>query len=239
MLQRIALTGLLLFCLSSLSPAQQLLFGARLGTALSNFRVSEDPFKRYQNVTPQLGLSLGLAFHVSVDDLIGLDVEAYYINRNVSVYSSDRIIDPQTKRTTFLESDGTYRLTGIDIPILLSLYLRPEKKLRPKIYVGPSLNWLASAQYDGQSVYTRNDTSTVYLINDNIKKDYVGFFPSLVMGGGINYQVNSHLWVTGDLRYNLGVANLIDTENKRTPAANIKSGDFLFLLGFAYKLYDY
>jgi|GEM_PF-5979866 len=239
MLQRIVLTGLLLFCVSTLS-AQQLLFGARLGTAWSSFRVSEDPFKRYQNITPKLGLCMGLAFHVSVDDLIGLDVEAYYINRNVSVYSSDRIIDPQTKRTTFLESDGEYRLTGIDIPILLSLYLRPEKKLRPKIYVGPSLNLITSAQYDGQSVYTRNDTSTVYLINDNIKKDYVGFFPSLVMGGGINYQVNSHLWVTGDLRYNLGVANLIDTDQKRTAtSADIKSGDFLIMLGFAYKLYDY
>jgi hypothetical protein len=238
MLQRIVLTGLLLFWLSSLS-AQQLLFGARLGTALSSFRVSEDPFKRYQNITPKLGLCMGVAFHVSMDDLIGLDVEAYYINRNVSVYSSDRIFDPQTKRTTFLESDGEYRLTGIDIPILLSLYLRPEKKIRPKIYVGPSLNLITGAQYDGQSVYSRNDTSTVYLINDNIKKDYVGFFPSLVMGGGINYQVNNHLWVTGDLRYNLGVANLIDTENKRTTTANIKSGDFLFLLGFAYKLYDY
>jgi hypothetical protein len=238
MLQRIVLTGLLLFCLSSL-PAQQLLFGVRLGTALSSFRVTEDPFKRYQNITPKLGLSLGLAFHVSMDDIIGLDVEAYYINRNVSVYANDRIIDPQTKRTTFFESDGEYRLTGIDIPILLSLYLRPEKKIRPKIYVGPSLNLITSAQYDGQSVYSRNDTTTVYLINDNVKKNYVSFFPSLIIGGGINYQVNSHLWVTGDLRYNLGVANLIDTENKRTPTANIKSGDLLFLLGFAYKLYDY
>ena len=220
--------------------AQQLMLGVRTGPALTSFQVADDPNNRFSNAKGKINAFYGVAFHFSVDDIIGLDLEAYYMARNSSVSLYDKITDPVTKSITNFSSQGEYRLTGFDLPILLSVYLRPEKKIRPKLYIGPSLNLLTGVMYDSKSEYRKGDTLQTYISNQSVKKDFVSFFPALVVGGGIHFKVNSHLWVTTDLRYNFGLSNLIDTDAKRiTQQPNVKSGDLLFIIGISYKLYDY
>jgi|SRR5215212_9639905 len=82
----------------------------------------------------------------------------------------------------------------LELPILATYFFNPrEHAIRPKLYLGPSVNYLLFGEHVGQ--YARKATFK--------EVDY-----ALVVGGGFNFRLAPMLWLNLDARYTHGLVNM-------------------------------
>lgn len=89
---------------------------------------------------------------------------------------------------------NTVKFHYIELPILATYFFNPrEHSIRPKLYAGPSLNYMVFGEHTGP--YARRATFQ--------EMDY-----ALVVGGGFNFRLAPALWLNVDARYSHGFINL-------------------------------
>ena len=82
----------------------------------------------------------------------------------------------------------------IELPILATYFFNPrEHSIRPKLYAGPSINYMVFGEHTGP--YARKATFQ--------ELDY-----ALIVGGGFNFRLAPTLWLNVDARYSHGFINL-------------------------------
>ncbi len=156
--------------------------GIKGGVNLANFR-GED-VEDFDNRT---AFNLGLVLNYSVAEKVGLSLEADYSS--------------QGAKLDLAGIESTTKLDYIRTTLLFNYFMGTnEMTIRPKLFVGPYLGFLTSAQGKvGEGNY--DDSS------DGVYKsmDFGGSF-----GAGLHLKVGEKIWLTPDVRYNLGFTNIYD-----------------------------
>lgn len=95
-------------------------------------------------------------------------------------------------------------LDYIQIPIMGTYYLNGRgNQFRPKVMLGPYIGFLAKA----------TNESGVSINPENGNRPYKGVDAGAAMGFGFNYAIGRKVWLNADLRYNLGLAQVMNTVN--------------------------
>jgi len=97
-----------------------------------------------------------------------------------------------------------HTLRYIHIPLLAKIHLMKEGKAIPILFAGPAVDFLVSARHkltiDGVVDY-----------DEDFKSDLKGTNFSLVFGGGVEMMLDKLMLVL-DIRYDLGLANIVASE---------------------------
>ncbi|RDB05158.1 porin family protein [Runella aurantiaca] len=93
-------------------------------------------------------------------------------------------------------------LDYLQIPIMGTYYLNGRgNKFRPKVMLGPYIGFLLKA-------VNENDVS----INpEGATRPYKGVDGGAAMGAGFNYAIGRMVWLNADVRYNLGLTQVMNT----------------------------
>lgn len=106
-------------------------------------------------------------------------------------------------------------LDYIQIPIMGTYYLNGRgNKLRPKVMLGPYIGFLVKA----------TNESGVSINPQGTGQPYKGIDAGAAMGLGFNYSIGRKIWLNADLRYNLGLAqvmNVIADVHNRSWGVNV------------------
>jgi len=102
----------------------------------------------------------------------------------------------------FFGGDG-YALGYLEFPVLLKYNLSPDTRLIPSVFFGPSVSTLLSADiyYDG--FFTEDEN---YDVKDGMKSVDFG----LMFGGEVVFRSTRPLKFFLDVRYTLGLTNVVD-----------------------------
>ncbi len=113
-------------------------------------------------------------------------------------------------------------LTYIHVPVLAKVHLAKEGKLRPILFAGPAISFLAKAA-------NKYYVDGVLEDEDDIKEYLKGTDISAVFGGGLEIVLDKIMLVL-DIRYNLGLANI---DNKGTETT-IKNKAVMIMAGIGF-----
>lgn len=111
------------------------------------------------------------------------------------------------------------KLSYIEIPVLAKYNFPLEGNVKPNILVGPAVSILMSAKddFDGEE----ED------IKDLIKSTEF----SIVMGGGVDFTLPSGGVVTLDIRFDVGLSNVVDIED-----ATVKNSSYGLMAGYGFNI---
>ena len=131
-----------------------------------------------------------------------------------------------TERTNLpIDKTNEINLNYIQAPLLFTFFFgRFGDRLRPKLFVGPSLNFLVSAKdKDGNSINGPNNAR------------YYNIFDLGITGGaGLNYELSRKIWLNYDVRYGLGLIDVARPDN-----VNLKNRNLGINLGLSFPLGTY
>jgi opacity protein-like surface antigen len=116
---------------------------------------------------------------------------------------------------------GVWRMDYIEMPILFRFFLARQGAIRPHLSMGPSWGVMVLARSKVLEPIKVGATS----FYDNSNKFDVG----LNFGGGVNIRISEGIWLTPELRYNLGLLNT-------APNANVRNGALTFSVGVGFPI---
>jgi len=194
--------------------AQLVTVGAKGGFNVSNLSVN-DPADPDFGFDSQTDFLIGLFGQLTVGRIFTVQPEVYY--------------SKQGARTRGQDPEITLNLNYIELPLLLMARLTSrESPIYPILYTGPKVSFetrcQATATEDGLELSVGCDDP---LLDDELRTKNTDF--GLVFGGGLEV-LYSRLTVQLDARYNLGLTNLNDSDNR--DEVSVKSRGWSFLLGF-------
>lgn len=91
------------------------------------------------------------------------------------------------------------RLNYIQVPLLLTYFLgRRGESIRPKLFIGPNVNFLAAAK----------DKNGVSINGESSNSTYRPFDLGLTAGIGLNARIQEKVWLNADVRYGHGLLDI-------------------------------
>lgn len=117
--------------------------------------------------------------------------------------------------------EGKYKLSYLEIPVLVKYEIPTEGNFKPNVYLGPVLSILMSAKAE-ESDGTVTDEED---IKDFLKSADFGS----TFGAGFGYKVGEKGMINFDVRYTLGLSNIIDDGSTDESKNNV----FSFFLGYS------
>lgn len=177
---------LLLLLLPAVLSAQQISIGFRGGVASTTAAV--DPELSLAARTGVL-VSAGVGFQFT--ELLGAQAEVQFVQRGA------RIALP----TGIGRVAGTYQLDYLQFPLLLKVGLT-EGRLRVFAVAGPTLGVLLSAQASGSVA----GIDTTLSATDDFKNNEW----AIEFGGGTEIDLDPMIALTADVRYDLGLTNVLN-----------------------------
>jgi outer membrane protein W len=167
-------------------------------------------FTNVDNADPKSGLVLGLTSTYSFNVRTGLTIDALYSREG-----------NETSTTPQLQ-------TGLDylrFLVAYDIFFRDlEDNFRPKIYVGPNLGILLSAENQVEGSDNEVD----------VKDSYNTIDLGLTLGLGFNLRVGGETWLNVDGRFQPGLTNIIN--NKPSNIDAIRNQNFQVSVGLAFGL---
>jgi hypothetical protein len=155
----------------------------------------------------------------------GLTIGGFYNYSSKTGFGfSGQLLFTQLGAKTF-EKTNEINLNYIQAPLFFTFFFgRYGDRLRPKLFVGPSLNFLVSAKdKDGN---TLNGTSG---------NRYFNVFDLGITGGaGFNYELSQKIWLNFDVRYGVGLLDVARPDN-----VNIKNRNLGINVGLSFPLGTY
>lgn len=143
---------------------------------------------------PKLGFAAGLFVEKPFSDIISGQFEVLYVQKGGTGDTDDAEFDDVEIQ------DGGLTLSFVDVPVLLKANIPLDGDVQPFVYGGPFAGYLldASAESGGESF---DEVEIKDLLKD------VNF--GLVFGGGVSFGK-----ISLDIRYDLGLANIFDSESE-------------------------
>ena len=163
--------------LSSAFAQENVSIGPIAGVSLANFHGDID------NTNTKPGLTIGAFYNYSSKKGYGFSGQVLYTQLGAQVFNKTNEIN----------------LNYVQVPLLFTFFFGEfGDRLRPKIFLGPSLNFLVSAKdKDGNNI---NGTSNSRVFNV--------FDLGLTGGLGLNYELTQKVWLNFDVRYGLGLLDV-------------------------------
>mgnify|MGYP003862918121 CR=1 FL=1 len=189
-------------CLSA-QMTKNFSIGPRVGVNFAKFTDTD-------NSESKPGLVAGLTSTYSINTNTGITFDALYSGEGVQSEA-----DPKIK------TDLDY----LRLMLAFNYFFRDqEDNFRPKIYVGPTLGFLLSAENKVEDSESEVD----------VKDAYKNVDLGLAVGLGFNYRLGGETWLNVDGRFQPGLSDL--RENKPSNSNAIRNQNFQFSVGLAFGL---
>lgn len=193
----------LMVSVSAASAQENVSIGPIAGVSLANFHGT------MENTTTKPGLTVGAFYNYSAKTGFGFSGQLLFTQMGAKIFDKTNEIN----------------LNYIQAPLLFTFFFgRFGDRLRPKLFVGPSLNFLVSAKdKDGNSINGPNNAR------------YYNIFDLGITGGaGLNYELSRKIWLNFDVRYGLGLIDVARPDN-----VNLKNRNLGINLGLSFPLGTY
>lgn len=182
----IILLSALFFTTGSLKAQENVSIGPMVGVNISNFRGNTSAIGNNPDWKP--GLTIGGFYNYSSQSGFGFSGQLLFTQMGAKMFDNNKI-----------------RLNYIQVPILATYFFgRRGSAVRPKIFAGPTFNFLLTAK----DKYGNNFNPSVG------NKNYEPFDLGLTFGGGLNYRLKNKMWLNLDVRYGLGLLDVSTDANK-------------------------
>lgn len=205
MKKRFILLALLSTTFLQQSMAQEnISIGPIFGTSISNLRgdISNNNWKA--------GLTVGGFYNYSSRSGFGFSGQLLYTQMGAKINNKTDEIN----------------LNYLQVPLFATFFFgKPGNVLRPKLFLGPTANFLLSA---------RNEESES-IRGDRNNRQYYPFDLGITGGAGLNYLINQKVWLNFDVRYGVGLLDV--SKNPSTFLANNNWGINLGV-SFPFGTYD-
>jgi hypothetical protein len=157
-----------------------------------------------------------------VGEKVHLQPEVYYSLRSGEMkfnYSQTDASGSSVVRAV----NQTGKFHTIDIPVLLGVRVLKLPKLDVRVQAGPVASFIVSKSFDVtfDGIEVDDDDSPI------IADDFSNVNWGLQFGGGIDF-----LFLTADIRYELGLNNVYKSSSATTDDPTLKSNIFFLSLGF-------
>jgi len=175
-------------CLSLSTYAQEnVSIGPIAGVSIANLRGD------ISNTNWKPGLTVGGFYNYSSKTGFGFSGQLLYTQMGAQVNNKTNEIN----------------LNYVQVPLFATFFFgKFGDRVRPKIFLGPSLNFLTSAKdKDGNN-----------LDGDSNNRTYNPFDLGVTVGTGLNYRLQEKIWLNVDARYGLGLLDV--TKNAGTSVMN-------------------
>ena len=195
-------TFLLLFIFllaGRLGTAQNLSFGPMVGLNVTTLSGKD-------NTSSKAGLLAGGFFNYSSKNWFGVGVQFLYNQMGAK-------LDAPTEEIN---------LNYLQVPVLFTYYFSGQNSpgsFRPKVFVGPHVNFLLNAKNKQGSDLNPNN---LYYKNTEL---------GVTLGGGFNYALMNQIWINVDARYGIGL-----TDATQAPITNITNRGLGLTVGLSFPL---
>lgn len=217
-MKKLSLTFLASLFLINALPAYALNLGLHAGPNFSTATI-DDSATSVQGIDTKTGLAAGAFLNFPLGPIFSLQPEVNYVQRG---------FEYKTSGTDFT---STFNLNYIEVPVLLKLdLLGHESPIRPSVFAGPMLSILTS-----KSITLKSSTSTLELSGEDIDI-YNDEVLSAVVGGNLDLSISDLTSFGIDLRYCLGLTNVIDQSKGGNTGVVMKNNGFMLLAAVTFKL---
>ncbi len=190
-MKKIVSTFAILLSVTALSFAQEnISIGPLAGVSIANLRgdITNNDWKA--------GATLGGFLNYSANSGLGVSGQVLYTQLGAQVQNKTNDV----------------RLNYIQVPVLLTYFLgQPGNVIRPKLFVGPHVNFLLAAK-------DRNGTD---IYGEASNRNYNAIDAGLTLGVGFNYRLKNKVWLNADARYGLGLVDISKTNPNKLMNNNI------------------
>jgi hypothetical protein len=195
----------------------QLGFGIKGAVSMS--KLSTD-IKDYSEAI-KAGYQLG-AF-VRVGKKLHLQPELYFAAKTGKLKFDYTRIDPADSVTVTSSVSQKIKLSTIDVPVLIGLQVAKLPTLKFRIQAGPVASIVVNKKFDVEfdGITQEEDNSPI------VKDDFSNVNWAAQIGAGIDF-----LFLTADIRYELGLNNIFKTPDTWTEDATIKNNAFFVSVGW-------
>jgi len=136
------------------------------------------------------------------DSLPGYSLGAWWavpVNRSMSI-RPEALFTLKGDREKASSADATIKMSYIEVPVLATMSFLQDAKTQPSLFLGPSVGFNVAAKSKVADIETdvKDQTETVEF--------------GLVVGGGLDFKVGEKNSVGLDLRYNLGLTDVANTD---------------------------
>ncbi|GLU54581.1 porin family protein [Dyadobacter frigoris] len=162
---------------------------------------------------------------INTDTKAGLTIGAFYNYSSKTGFGfSGQLLYTQLGAQT-LNKTAELNLNYIQAPLLFTFFFgRYGDRLRPKLFVGPSLNFLVSAKDKNGNNINGDSNSRVYNVFDL----------GITGGAGLNYELTRKVWLNFDVRYGVGLLDVT-----KDPNTSVQNRNFGINLGLSFPLGTY
>ncbi|MFW6080031.1 MAG: porin family protein [Gemmatimonadota bacterium] len=211
----LAMAGLFAFAVQQPLSAQSITLGAKAGATFATVGGDEAVSDAASNRT---GLSFGATAEFGVSPLLSIQPELLFVQKGAEFADSDF-------------GDATFNFNYLEIPVLAKISVPSAGLASPYLYVGPSISFQSgcsiSSEDQGVSAELDCDNDLVDIPTNSV--DF-GFLGGVGLGVGMGPGE-----VAVDVRYNLGLADVVDTPEGED-VTSIKNRAFGVSLGYAVSL---
>lgn len=191
------------FCSSRAQAQENVSIGPLVGLSIANFRgdVSNTDWKP--------GLTIGGFYNYSSESGFGFSGQLLFTQLGAQINNKTNEIN----------------LNYIQAPLLATFFFgRYGDRVRPKIFLGPNLNFLVGAR----------DKNGNNINGDSNNRIYAPFDLGLTFGGGLNYRLQEKIWLNFDVRYGVGLLDVTRLDNSK-----IRNNNWGINVGLSFPLGTY
>lgn len=177
--------------------------GPIIGLSMANLKGDID------NTNWKPGLTVGGFYNYSSDDGFGFSGQLLFTQLGAR-------INQKTNEVNF---------NYLQIPLFATFFFgKYGQRVRPKVFLGPTLNFLLSAR----------DINKNNINGDPNNTNYKPFDLGLTLGGGVNIRLQNRIWLNLDARYGVGLLDVT-----RAPNIAIFNNSLGFNAGLSFPLGTY
>jgi len=194
------------FSIAQTHAQENVSIGPIAGVSIANFRGDKANIGNQSD--SKAGLTVGAFYNYSSKTGFGFSGQVLFTQMGAQVFNKTNKIN----------------LNYIQLPLLATFFFgKYEDNIRPKIFVGPSLNFLVGAKdKDGNN-----------LNPDSNNRVYNPFDLGLTFGAGVNIRLQQKIWLNLDARYGLGLLDVSADDKK------MQNGNFGVNVGLSFPLGTY
>jgi hypothetical protein len=192
------LLAILLIFISDIKAQTTFSLGARAGINFAN--ASVDPEISKTNKSSRTGFKFGALAEIGFIPMLALQIEPMYATGGTEI----------TGPIQYTNNDKiTYKLSYLEIPILLKVKI-PIKKSSfvPYAFLGPNVAFIMSSKllFEAPGVGSSETDMKDYSSSVSLGLDF---------GGGGSYKITPSTTVMLDVRYSLGLSNILNDKGKQ------------------------
>jgi len=181
--------------------------GIALNYGIKAGLVSSD-FQKLESTESRTAYSAGLFVDYKITDLLGISVEALYVQEGTMRMNPDYIYYNGSMTTnesfTIEKVNSNIIMHNFEAPLLINFYLG-QSNFNPKVFVGGSFDYIYNVYAKNLLSYS-SETDT-YVISDRsldvVTSSFKEYNVGAVIGAGISYE-----FLTLDIRYKFGVMDV-------------------------------